>query len=153
MNLMMNIAVPWSTKERCLLSKSHVGQAWEETKEYAPFPQPKGVAGIPMLVANTLGKGAHLLVKGPDALVHDMVDPNEPKQLPGGPMQRTRQKIGSILGRITSGDIIKKPIRTIATMAYETVFELPQNALLDVPETLSGNTHGTRNRLSATLAA
>ncbi len=151
--LMKLSSSPWSAKEQCLVFRSHVAEAWKETKNYEPFPQPEGIAGVPMLAANTVGKGVYLLLKGPDALVHAVVDPNEPSELLDGPMRRTRQKLGSILGRVTNGDIFKKPIRTVATMAYETVFELTQNAALDLPETLSGNTSNTRSRFAATLAA
>ena len=152
---LMSISYPWSAKEdRLLRRESHIGRAWEETKSYQPFPESRdAVAGTIGAAGNLLGKAAHAVIKFPDALVHDIVDPNGPQALPGGPMQRTRQKIGSILGRVLSGDIFKKPIRTVASIAYETVFELPQNALLDIPETLSGNTNRTRGRLAASFAA
>lgn len=149
----MNLS--WSAKEHRMLRKlEHLKQGWNESMAYQPLPEPQnGTANGLTKGANVVGKGIHELVTVFDSAVHQLIDPNAPKPLGTGPMRRSRRTAGTTINRVFSGDIIKKPIRTLATAAYETVFELPQSALLDIPETLSGNTSSTRYNVQKTLAA
>lgn len=139
--------------------------------DYQPLPHAKGNLFTGTL--NGVGKGLHEIFTVVDSGIHDVIDPNNPTPLPTGPMRRTRRNIGNTLGNVFSRKIFQKPIRTLGTAAYSTIFELPQNALFDIPETLSGNTNNqlhslqsnpsiraiepihssTRNRTSTTLQA
>lgn len=130
-----------SAREKRLIYKSHTAEAVRQAVAYEAFPQPTaGVESVIAKSANIVTKGIYGVLKVPDAIVHDIIDPNEPPPLLTGPMRRTRQQIGTTFNRVFSRNLIKKPIRTIGTAAYETIFETTQNLFVDIPETLSGNT-------------